>query len=116
MAIVATRKLAETLYGSDGGNGEFRADVVLPIFSVRAMRRMPMEVPILTEPPPHQPMWNLLVGHHRGSMEELVAHTRMHNLLITGGILAVLAGTVLAIWLLRRPSGCACSSWSSWPA
>ena len=33
------------------------------------------------------------VRHHRGSMEELVAHTRMHNLLITGGILAVLAGT-----------------------
>lgn len=92
-----------TLYRSDAGNAApFRADIVLPIFSVRAMRRMPMEVPILTEPPPHQPMWNLLVRHHRGSMEEMVAHTRRHNLLITGGILAVLAGTVLALVAMLR--------------
>jgi signal transduction histidine kinase len=93
-----------TLYRSDAANATapFRADIVLPIFSVRAMRRMPMEVPILTEPPPHQPMWNLLVRHHRGSMEELVAHTRRHNLLITGGILAVLAGTMLALVAMLR--------------
>src|SRR4051812_9201332 len=91
-----------TLYRSEGGNNDFRADIVLPIFTVRAMRRMPMDVPILTEPPPHQPLWNLLVRHHRGSMEDLVAHTRMHNLLITGGILAVLAGTVLALVAMLR--------------
>jgi len=92
-----------TLYRSDAGNAApFRADIVLPIFSVRAMRRMPMEMPALTEPPPHQPMWNLLVRHHRGSMEEMVAHTRLHNLLITGGILAVLAGTVLALVAMLR--------------
>jgi len=91
-----------TLYRSDSAALPFRADIVLPIFSVRAMRRMPMEVPIMTEPPPHQPMWNLLVRHHRGSMEEMVAHTRRHNLLITGGILAVLAGTVLALVAMLR--------------
>jgi signal transduction histidine kinase len=82
-----------TLYRSDSANAAapFRADIVLP-----------MEVPILTEPPPHQPLWNLLVRHHRGSMEELVAHTRRHNLLITGGILAVLAGTMLALVAMLR--------------
>ena len=100
VAIVSPETGA-TLYRSDGGNAEFHADVVLPIFSVRATRRMPMEAPIL-EPPPHPPMWNLLVRHHRGSMEDLVAHTRMHNLLITGGILAVLAGTVLALVAMLR--------------
>jgi signal transduction histidine kinase len=91
-----------TLYRSDAANAPFRADIVMPIFSVRAMRRMPMEVPILTEPPPHRPLWNLLVRYHRGSMEELVAHTRRHNLLITGGILAVLAGTVLGLVAMLR--------------
>jgi signal transduction histidine kinase len=92
----------ETLYRSDAVTTPFRADATVPIFSVRALRRMPMEVPILTEPPPHRPLWNLLVRHHRGSMEELVAHTRLHNLLITGGILAVLAGTMLGLIAMLR--------------
>jgi len=101
VAIVSPETGA-TLYRSDAGNpAPFRADIVLPIFTVRAMRRMPMEAPIM-EPPPRPPMWNLLVRHHRGSMEDLVAHTRMHNLLITGGILAVLAGTVLALVAMLR--------------
>jgi signal transduction histidine kinase len=101
VAIVSPEDGA-TMYRSDASSAPFRADIVLPIFSVRVMRRMPMEVPILTEPPPHQPLWNLLVRHHGGSMEEMVAHTRMHNLLITGGILAVLAGTVLALVTMLR--------------
>jgi signal transduction histidine kinase len=101
IAIVAPESGA-TLYRSDASSLPFRADIVVPIFSVRAMRRMPMEVPILTEPPPHRPLWNLLVRYHGGSMEELVAHTRLHNLLITGGILAVLAGTVLALVAMLR--------------
>jgi signal transduction histidine kinase len=101
VAIVSPANGA-TLYRSDAKASPFRADIVLPIFSVRAMRRMPMDVPILTEPPPHQPLWNLLVRHHRGSMEELVAHTRLHNLLITAGILAVLAGTVIALVAMLR--------------
>jgi len=102
VAIVSPASGA-TLYRSDADNpAPFRADIVLPIFSVRAMRRMPMEVPMLTEPPRPPPMWNLLVRHHRGSMEEMVAHTRLHNLLITGGILAVLAGTVLALVTMLR--------------
>jgi signal transduction histidine kinase len=101
VAIVAPESGA-TMYRSDASSSPFRADFVLPIFSVRAMRRMPMEVAILTEPPPHRPLWNLLVRHHGGSMEELVAHTRLHNLLITGGILAVLAVTVLALVAMLR--------------
>ena len=93
-----------TLYRSDAGNAApFRADIVLPIFSVRAMRRMPMEAPpIMAEPPPREPMWNLLVRHHRGSMQEIVEHTRRHNLAITGGILVVLAGTVLTLVMMLR--------------
>jgi signal transduction histidine kinase len=101
VAIVSPETGA-TLYRSDAAASPFRADVVLPIFSVRAMRRMPMEVPIMTEPPPHRPLWNLLVRHHRGPMEELVAHTRRHNLLITGAILMILAGTVLGLVLMLR--------------
>jgi signal transduction histidine kinase len=100
VAIVSPES-GKALYRSDAATAPFRADFVLPIFSIRAMRRMPMDVPMLTEPP-HQPMWNLLVRHHRGSMEELVAHTRRHNLLITAGILAVLAGTVLALVAMLR--------------
>jgi signal transduction histidine kinase len=101
VAIVSPESGA-TLYRSDVATSPFRADIVMPIFSVRAMRRMPMEVPMLTEPPPHRPLWNLLVRHHGGSMEEMVAHTRRHNLLITGGILTVLAGTVLALVAMLR--------------
>jgi signal transduction histidine kinase len=105
IAIVSPES-GETLYRSDvtnaGGTPSFRADVTLPIFSVRALRRMPMEVPILTEPPPHRPLWNLLVRHHAGSMEDIVAATRRRNLLLTGGILAVLAGTVLALAAMLR--------------
>jgi signal transduction histidine kinase len=105
IAIVSPES-GETLYRSDVANASgtppFRADVTLPIFSVRALRRMPMEVPILTEPPPHRPLWNLLVRHHAGSMEEIVAATRRRNLLLTGGILAVLAGTVLALAAMLR--------------
>ena len=101
VAIVSPESGA-TLFRSDADPAPFRADIVLPIFSVRAMRRMPMEVPILTEPPPHRPLWNLLVRHHGGSMEDVVAHTRRRNLLLTGGILAVLAGTVLALVTMLR--------------
>ncbi|MGA8806293.1 MAG: HAMP domain-containing sensor histidine kinase, partial [Thermoanaerobaculia bacterium] len=101
VAIVSPESGA-TLFRSDADTAPFRADIVLPIFSVRAMRRMPMEVPILTEPPPHRPLWNLLVRHHGGSMEDVVAHTRRRNLLLTGGILAVLAGTVLALVTMLR--------------
>jgi signal transduction histidine kinase len=101
VAIVSPESGA-TLYRSDAATSPFRADIVMPIFSVRTMRRMPMEVPILTEPPPHRPLWNLLVRHHGGSMEEVVAATRRRNLLLTGGILAVLAGTVLALVAMLR--------------
>lgn len=103
VAVVAPES-GGMLYRSDAANGSapFRADVAVPIFAILAMRRMPMDVPILTEPPPHRPMWNLLVRHHAGSMEELVEHTRRHNLAITGGILAVLAGTMLALAFMLR--------------
>lgn len=40
--------------------------------------------------------------HHDGPLEEVVGATRRRNLLLTGGILAVLAGTVLALAGLLR--------------
>jgi signal transduction histidine kinase len=94
----------EMLYRSDPSNAaEFRADVTLPIFSVRALRKLPGEMPpMLSEPPPHRPLWQLLVRHHGGSLEDVVAATRRRNLLLTGGILAVLAGTVLALVAMLR--------------
>jgi len=82
---------------SRAGAEPFRADVTLPIFSVRAMRREPHEALIFAPPPEHQPLWHLLVRHRQGTLEEVVGATRRRNLLMTGGILAVLAGTVLAL-------------------
>jgi signal transduction histidine kinase len=59
-------------------------------------------MPLLAEPPPHEPLWQLLVRHHDGPLEQVVGATRRRNLLLTAGILAVLAGTVLALAGLLR--------------
>ena len=96
VAVVASES-GVVLYRSDGDSAPFRADLTLPIFSIRALRREPDEVPMLMGPPPQQPVWQLLVRHHGASLEEVVAATRRRNLMLTGGILAVLAGTVIAL-------------------
>ena len=101
VAIVASEN-GEVLYRSDDGTAPFRADLALPIFSVRALRREPFDGPMLLEPPLHPPVWQLLVRHHAGSLEEVVGATRRRNLMLTGGILAVLAGTVLALVAMLR--------------
>lgn len=101
LAVVAPES-GEVLYRSDSGAMPFRADLVLPIFSVRALRREPNPLPMLQDPPPSRPLWQLLVRHHQGSLEDVVAATRRRNLLLTSGILAVLAGTVVVLAAMLR--------------
>lgn len=104
VAVVETEK-GDVLYRSDGLTTPFRSDFDLPIFSVRMLRREPGDRPPLAapDPPPgHGPLWHLLVRYHNGTLEEIVGATRRRNLLLTGGILAVLAGTVIALAAMLR--------------
>lgn len=101
VAIVAADG-GDVLYRSDEKTAPFRADLKLPVFSVRPLRREPFDGPILLDAPLVRPAWLLLVRHHAGSLEEVVGATRRRNLLLTGGILAVLAGTVLALVAMLR--------------
>ncbi|MGH9421419.1 MAG: histidine kinase dimerization/phospho-acceptor domain-containing protein, partial [Thermoanaerobaculia bacterium] len=96
------------VYRSDvsqkAGVRPFRADFNLPIFSVRMLRREPGDGPPPPMAPPagHGALWHLLVRYHSGSLEQIVGATRRRNLLLTGGILAVLAGTVVALAAMLR--------------
>jgi signal transduction histidine kinase len=101
VAVVASEG-GEVLYRSDGDSAPFHADLTLPIFSVLALRREPDPGPMLIEPPLKQSAWNLLVRHHDGPLEEVVGATRRRNLMLHGGILAVLAGTVLTLVAMLR--------------
>jgi signal transduction histidine kinase len=102
VAIVASDS-GDLLYRSDDSTAPFRADLTLPIFSVRALRREPFDSPVLLrEPQIHPAVWQLQVRHHAGSLEEVVGATRRRNLMLTAGILAVLAGTVLALVAMLR--------------
>jgi signal transduction histidine kinase len=101
VAIVASDN-GDVLYRSDDRSTPFRADLVLPIFSVRPLRREPFDGPVVLDPPPAQAGWQFLVRHHAGSLEEVVGATRRRNLILVAGILAVLAGTVLALVAMLR--------------
>lgn len=101
VAVVASEG-GDVLYRSDGGSAPFHADLTLPIFSVLPLRREPDLGPMLVEPPRRQFAWNLLVRHHDGPLEEVVGATRRRNLMLHGGILAVLAGTVLTLVAMLR--------------
>lgn len=90
------------LYRSDDRSAPFHADLVLPIFSVHPLRREPFDGPMLLAPPPAQAGWQFQVRYHAGPLEEVVGATRRRNLILTGGILAVLAGTVLALVAMLR--------------
>ncbi|HXH40966.1 MAG TPA: HAMP domain-containing sensor histidine kinase [Thermoanaerobaculia bacterium] len=101
VAVVASQG-GEVLYRSDDDSASFRADLTLPIFSVLALRREPEPGPLLMELPRKRAAWNLLIRHHDGPLEEVVGATRRRNLMLTGGILAVLAGTVLTLVAMLR--------------
>jgi signal transduction histidine kinase len=101
VAIVSAENGA-MLYRSDDRATPFHPDLVLPIFSVRLMRREPFDGPVMLEPLPPRTGWQILVRHHAGSLEQIVGATRRRNLILTGGILAVLAATVLALVAMLR--------------
>ncbi|MEA2163497.1 MAG: hypothetical protein QOK37_1624 [Thermoanaerobaculia bacterium] len=101
VAIVATDN-GEVLYRSDEGSSPFRSDLVVPVFSVRVFRREPFDGAVLREPPLHPGEWRLLVRHHAGTLEDIVGATRRRNLALTAGILAVLAGTMIALVAMLR--------------
>lgn len=104
VALIASES-GDVLYRSDGESTPFRADLTLPIFSVHVLRRQAFEGPFeggLPIPPPQSAVWQLLVRHYAGSLEEVVSATRRRNLMLTAGILAVLAGTVLALVAMLR--------------
>ena len=102
VAIVASDN-GDVLYRSDDRSVPFRADLVLPIFSVRPLRREPFDGRMPFEPPPAaQSGWQFLVRHHAGSLEEIVGASRRRNLMLTGGILLVLAATVLVLVAMLR--------------
>ncbi|HSY47729.1 MAG TPA: HAMP domain-containing sensor histidine kinase [Thermoanaerobaculia bacterium] len=109
-AAVVASESGEVLYRSDGASAPFHADLTVPIFSVLALRREPDFVsdhvsdhgPMHMELPRRPSAWNLLVRNHDGPLEEVVGATRRRNLMLTGGVLAVLAGTVLMLVTMLR--------------
>ena len=92
----------EVLYRSDSDSTPFRADISLPMFSLRPMRREPFGGPMLTEPPFPRAAWKLLARYQAGPLEEVVGATRRRNVALTAAILVVLAGAVLALAAMLR--------------
>jgi signal transduction histidine kinase len=54
------------------------------------------------EPKSDPPGWRLLVRYHAGSLDSIITAGVHRNLILTFGILAVLAGTVLALLVMLR--------------
>jgi signal transduction histidine kinase len=102
-AVVASDN-GDVLYRSDGSAAPFRADLTLPIFNVLSLRRGREEPPMMmrAEPPADSAAWRLLVRYHAGSLEDIVSAGRHRNVMLTIGILAILAGTVLALLAMLR--------------
>jgi len=103
-AAVVDSDSGEVIYRSDGGTAPFQADLTIPIFSVLALRREREEGPPMmrAEPRSDPPGWRLLVRYHDGSLDSIVSAGVHRNLLLTFGILAVVAGTVLALLVMLR--------------
>ncbi|HEX3579750.1 MAG TPA: HAMP domain-containing sensor histidine kinase [Thermoanaerobaculia bacterium] len=102
-AAVVAPDGGDVLYRSDGGTAPFRADLSLPIFSVLNLRRGREEgPPMMRAELPHPPSWLLLVRYHAGSLEDIVSAGRHRNVMLTLGILAILAGTVIALLAMLR--------------
>jgi signal transduction histidine kinase len=97
---VAALNVGEVLYRSDDAPGAFNAEIAVPIFTFRIFH--PDAAGPAPEPPPDAPRWQLRVRRRAGSLEATVNATRRRNLLVTGGMLAVLAGSGVALVLLLR--------------
>ena len=62
----------------------------------------PNDRPPPQQPPPQPPMWTLLVRHHDGSLNTLIASARRRNLAISSATLFILFGTMLLLAALLR--------------
>jgi signal transduction histidine kinase len=103
-AAVVASDGREILYRSDGSTAPFLADFDIPIFGVLALRREHDPGPMMmrVEPRDDPPGWRLLVRYHAGSLDSIVTAGVHRNLILTFGILAVVAGTVLALLVMLR--------------
>ncbi|MEA2344982.1 MAG: two-component system, OmpR family, phosphate regulon sensor histidine kinase PhoR, partial [Thermoanaerobaculia bacterium] len=103
-AAVVASDSGEVLYRSDGGTAPFQADFTVPIFGILGLRRVRDEGPLMmrVEPKSDPPGWRLLVRYHAGSLDSIITAGVHRNLILTFGILAVLAGTVLALLVMLR--------------
>ncbi len=64
------------------------------------LRATPVSPAALTGPGPAGPArWKLLVRHHAGSVEDIVARARLRNIAVSGSILLLILATVT--WLVR---------------
>jgi len=93
---IASEDHRNVLYRSDPAHDPFRAELTVPIFRILQFGN--------GEPPPRgQENWVLDVRHRAAPLEETVAATRRRNLLMTAGVLFVLAvsGFVLMMMLRR---------------
>jgi signal transduction histidine kinase len=102
-AVVASDS-GEVLYRSDGGTAPFQADFTVPIFGILGLRRVRDEGPLMMriEPKSDPPGWRLMVRYHAGSLDSIITAGVHRNLILTFGILAVLAGTVIALLVMLR--------------
>ncbi|MEA2416963.1 MAG: two-component system, OmpR family, sensor histidine kinase SenX3, partial [Thermoanaerobaculia bacterium] len=103
-AAVVASDSGEVLYRSDGGTAPFQADFTVPIFGILGLRRVRDEGPLMmrVEPKNDPPGWRLMVRYHAGSLDSIITAGVHRNLILTFGILAVLAGTVLALLVMLR--------------
>jgi signal transduction histidine kinase len=103
-AAVVASDSGEVLYRSDGGTAPFQADFTVPIFGILGLRRVRDEGPLMmrAEPKSDPPGWRLMVRYHAGSLDSIITAGVHRNLILTFGILAVLAGTVLALLVMLR--------------
>ncbi len=93
---IASEDRRDVLYRSDPAHDPFKAELTVPIFRILQFGN--------GEPPPGgQESWVLDVRHRTAPLEETVAATRRRNLLMTAGVLFVLAvsGFVLMMMLRR---------------
>src|SRR6185369_14046464 len=83
------------LYRSDEGRDPFRADMSMPIYRI-------LEFGGGRPVPQQKEKWVLNVRHRQGTLESIVAATRRRNLLTSGGVMLVLAGSAIALVLMLR--------------
>jgi signal transduction histidine kinase len=92
---IASEDHRTVLYRSDLARDPFKAELTVPIFRILQFGN--------GEPPPRgQESWVLDVRHRAAPLEETVAATRRRNLLMTAGVLFVLAVSGIVLMMMLR--------------